>query len=1110
MSRKSLLHLLAGVCVCALLIGSATAATKAKDKAAKDKPKDDAPWTSGDFGALKWRLLGPALSSGRIGDIAVDPRDKAHYYVAVCSGNVWETKNAGITFEPIFDDQGSYSIGCVTIAPSRPGTVWVGSGENNSQRSVPYGDGVYKSEDGGKSWQNMGLKRSLHIGKIVVHPTNPDVVYVAAMGPLWGPGGDRGVYRTDDGGKTWTQALAIDENTGVVDLQMDPRDPHVLYAASYQRRRHVWTLIDGGPGSGIHKTTDGGKTWTKLTNGLPSADMGRIGLALAGPNPDVVYAIVEAANEKGGFFRSQDGGLNWEKRSSYVAGGPQYYNEIFADPKDTDRIYSMDTFTMVSEDGGKEWSRLGWKWKHVDEHALWIDPDDTRHMLIGNDGGLYETRDRGENWAYMANLPVTQFYRVAVDNAEPFYNVYGGTQDNNTQGGPSQTNYVHGISNREWYMLIGGDGFEPACDPTDPNIVYCQSQYGGLCRYDRLSGEALDIQPQPGEGEALRWNWDSPVLVSPHDHNRLYFACQKVFRSNDRGSGWKPVSGDLTRQIDRNKLEVMGRVWSVDAVAKNTSTSFYGNIVTMQESTLKEGLLLVGTDDGLVQVTGDGGANWTRIDGVKGVPAGTYVTDLEPSRFDANVIYASFDNHKRDDFKPYLFRSSDLGRTWTSISGNLPENGMVHTIALDHVDPELVFVGTEYGVFFTRDATNPKGAHWTQLKAGMPTIACRDLEIQRREGDLVVATFGRGFYVLDDYSLLRGLAPETLAKPAVVFPIKTARIFNFTSQFGYRGKGFQGAAFWTTENPPYGAVFTYNLKDGLESLKDQRRSAEKDKVKAGEPVSYPSWDALRAEDREVEPELVITVRDKAGNVVRRLKGDEGKGLHRVTWDMRYPSTDAIRLGGGGEDSPFRGESHGPLAPAGEYTMSISQRVLGIETELAGPVPFSTKLLGVHSTPAADLDAEVAFQKEAAELSRAVEGAGRVHGDAVEKVSYMRAAVMQTPRLDRALLARIDKLATKLADLDVALNGDDTVSRRQEPTAPGINGRVGQVMGGLDGNLAGATTTMREQLALAAKLFGPVLAELGGGVQDEIKALETELEKAGAPYTPGRIPAWSGK
>lgn len=1103
MFRKALL-LLAGVCVCALAAGSALSAPPSKDKT-KDKPKNEGPWSSSDFSALKWRGLGPALSSGRVGDFAVDPRDKAHYYVAVCSGGVWETRNAGITFEPIFDGEGSYSIGCVTVAPSRPGTVWVGTGENNSQRSVSYGDGVYKSLDGGRTWQNMGLKRSLHIGKIIVHPTDPDVVYVAAMGPLWGPGGDRGVYRTSDGGATWQQVLAIDENTGVVDLEMDPRDPEVIYAASYQRRRHVWTLINGGPGSGIHKTTDGGKTWTRLTGGLPSVDLGRIGLALAGPEPDVVYAIIEAAGDKGGFFRSTDGGLNWDKRGGYVAGSPQYYNEIVADPEVTDRVYSMDTFMMVTENGGKDWSRVGWDAKHVDEHALWIDPDNTKHMLTGNDGGMYETWDRGQNWAYMANLPVTQFYRVAVDNDVPFYNVYGGTQDNNTQGGPSQTRFVHGIANRDWFMLIGGDGFEPAPDPEDADIVYCQSQYGGLCRYDRLSGEALDIQPQPAEGEALRWNWDSPLLVSPHDHRRLYFACQKVFRSDDRGSGWKAVSGDLTQQIDRNRLEVMGRVWSVDAVAKNTSTSNYGNIVSLQESPLQEGLLLVGTDDGLVQVTTDGGANWSRTGHFKGVPDGCYVSDLEPSRFSRDVIYASFDNHKRDDFKPYLLRSDDLGRTWTSIAGNLPANGMVHSIAVDHVDPDLIFAGTEFGVFFTRNAADPKGAHWTQLKSGMPTIACRDLEIQRRENDLVVATFGRGFYVLDDYSPLRGLTPGTLEKPAVVFPIKPAKIFNFTSALGYRAKGFQGASFYTAANPPYGAVFTYNLKDGLETLKDKRQAAEKDKVKAGEPVYYPTWDELRAEDREVEPELILTVRDQAGNVVRRLKGDGGAGLHRTTWDMRYPSTGPISLGGGGPRSPWDGDDHGPLAPPGTYTVSLSQRVRGVESQLTAPVAFTTALLGVHSTPATDMEATVAFQKEAAELYRAVQGADKVLADAVEKLGYIREAVMQTPALDRTLLGRVDTLAAKLAELGVALDGDDTVSRRQEPTTPGISSRVGQVVSGLDGNLSGATTTMRDNLALADRLFKPVLAELSGGVQEELRAIEAELDRAGAPHTPGRMP-----
>lgn len=1101
MSRRALLLTMAAVCAGMFAAGTALAAPKAKDKPAKDA----APWSSGDLGALKWRGLGPALASGRVGDIAVDPRDKAHYYVGVASGGVWETRNAGITFEPIFDEQGSYSIGCVTLAPSRPGTVWVGSGENNSQRSVSYGDGVYRSLDGGRTWENMGLKRSLHIGKIIVHPTDPDVVYVAAMGPLWGPGGDRGVYKSTDNGATWQQVLAIDENTGVVDLEMDPRDPDIIYAASYQRRRHTWTLINGGPGSAIHKTTDGGKTWAKLTNGLPGVDLGRIGLALAGPNPDIVYAIVEAAEDKGGFFRSLDGGLNWEKRGGYMSSSPQYYNEIIADPRDADRVYSMDTFMMVTEDGGKEWERVGWEAKHVDEHALWIDPDDTRHMLTGNDGGLYETRDRGENWKFMANLPVTQFYRVAVDNAEPFYNVYGGTQDNNTQGGPSRTHFVHGISNREWFMLIGGDGFEPAPDPTNPDIVYCQSQYGGLCRYDRRSGEALDIQPQPAEGEALRWNWDSPLIVSPHDPRRLYFACQKVFRSDDMGSGWKPVSGDLTRQVDRNRLEVMGRVWGVDAVAKNNSTSFYGNIVSLAESPQKEGLLLAGTDDGLVQVTTDGGASWARVDAIKGVPEGSYVSDLEPSPFDLNVVFASFDNHKRDDFKPYLVRSDDLGRTWRSVSGDLPANGPVHTIALDHVDPDLWFAGTEFGVFFTRDG----GAHWTRLKSGMPTVACRDLEIQRRENDLVVATFGRGFYVLDDYTPLRGLTQATLQQPATIFPVKTARIHSFTSQLGYRGRGFQGADFYTAPNPPYGAVITYNLSEGLETLQEQRRAADKEKAKAGQPVPYPTWDELRAEEREVEPELLLTIRDAAGNVVRRLPGEGGKGLHRVAWDLHHPYTGPVSLGGGGPRSPWEGERRGPQVPPGTYSVSLSRRVRGVETQLAGPSSFTVELLGVHSTPDPDPQGTLAFAREAAELYRAVQGAGREHADAVEKVSYLREAVRLTPAVERGLLDRVDALALKLADLGVALDGDATVARLQEPTTPGLASRVDLVVSGLDGNLSGATTTMREGLAVAKRQFGPWLAGLEAATA-EIRAIEGELEKARAPYTPGRLPAWGDR
>ncbi|HEX2224599.1 MAG TPA: glycosyl hydrolase, partial [Thermoanaerobaculia bacterium] len=602
--------------------------------------------TADTFKNLKLREVGPALTSGRIIDLAVHPEQKATWYVAVASGGVWKTINAGITWTPLFDDTGSYSVGCITMDPNNPMVLWVGSGENNSQRSVGYGDGVYKSTDGGKSWTNMGLKNSEHIGKILVDPRDSDVVYVAAQGPLWNAGGDRGLYKTTDGGKTWKPVLTISENTGISDIVFDPRDPDILYATSYQRRRHVWTMINGGPEGGIHKTMDGGATWKKVMTGLPKEDIGRIGLAISPADPEVIYAIVEAARQTGGFFRSVDGGGNWEKRSNYVSGSGQYYQEIFPDPKNPDRVYSVDVFSRVTDDGGRTWRNIGNRNRHVDDHVIWIDPDNTDHLLIGGDGGLYETWNRGEVWDFKPNLPVTQFYRVSVDESRPFYYIYGGTQDNFSLGGPSRTANVHGIANSDWFITRGGDGFETVVDPKDPNLVYSQAQHGALVRYDRKTGETLDIQPQDEvTGAALRFNWDSPVIISPHSNTRLYFAANRLFRTDDRGNSWKAISPDLTRQIDRNKLKVMGRYWSIDAVAKNASTSFYGNIVSLDESPKQENLVYIGTDDGLIQVTENAGGSWRKVERFPGVPENTYVSSIVASQHDAGTVFAAFDNH---------------------------------------------------------------------------------------------------------------------------------------------------------------------------------------------------------------------------------------------------------------------------------------------------------------------------------------------------------------------------------------------------------------------------------------------------------------------------------
>ncbi|MFI5204090.1 MAG: WD40/YVTN/BNR-like repeat-containing protein, partial [Flavobacteriales bacterium] len=676
------------------------------------------------YSFLSFRGIGPAITSGRISDIAVNPKNKAQWYVTAASGGVWKTDNAGTTFTPVFDEQGSFSIGCVSLDPSNPNVVWVGTGENNNQRSVCYGDGVYKSEDGGKTWKNVGLSKSEHIGNIVIDPTNSNIVYVAAYGPLWSAGGERGVYKTVDGGKTWKQIHNVSEHTGCNEVHMDPRNPKILYAAFHQRRRHQWTYIGGGPESALYRSTDAGETWNKVVTGFATGDIGRIGLAISPVNPDVVYAIVEAKEKATGFYKSTDRGVSWNKMSGHATSG-NYYMEIFAHPTEINTVFSVDTWAQKTLDGGKTFIPVGERYKHVDNHVFYIDPAQPEHMLLGCDGGLYETWDGAANWEFKANLPVTQFYKVSVDNAKPFYNVYGGTQDNNSLGGPSRTVSANGITNADWFITVGGDGFETVIDPVDPNILYSQWQYGGLIRYDRKTGEALDIKPKEQEGDAAyRWNWDSPLIISAHSNTRLYFACNRVFRTDDRGNNWKAISPDLTRQEDRNKWPVMGKVWSMDAVAKNKSTTIYGNVTAISESRINHDLIYAGTDDGLIQVTTNGGANWIKTDKFSGVPDRVLVQGVYASKHNENVVYATFNNHRNGDFKPYLMKSADKGKTWASISSNLPQRGSTYCMAEDHKNPNLLFVGTEFGVYFTLNG----GTSWMKLGGGLPTICVHDME----------------------------------------------------------------------------------------------------------------------------------------------------------------------------------------------------------------------------------------------------------------------------------------------------------------------------------------------------------------------------------------------
>lgn len=1088
---------------------SLTSPILAAKPAKEEAKKDEGPLASATFAGLALRSIGPAFTSGRIADMAVDPTDAKVWWIAAASGGVWKTTNSGTTWAPVFDGEGSYSIGALTIDPKNPNVVWVGTGENNNQRSVAYGDGIYRTLDGGKSWKKMGLEKSEHIGRILVDPRDSRVVWVAAYGPLWSGGGERGVYRSADSGETWTQVLKVSDDTGVADILLDPRDPDTIYAAAHQRRRHVWTLVGGGPESAIHKSVDGGKTWRKLDSGMPKGDIGRIGLALSPQNPDVVYAIVEAEADQGGFFRSTDRGESWEKRSGHSTSG-NYYTEIFADPHQFDRIYSMDTFLQVTDDGGKSFRGLGEKAKHVDNHVIWVDPQDADHYLVGCDGGLYESFDRAATWRFFENLPITQFYRLGIDDALPFYNVCGGTQDNYTLCGPSRTKRFQGPANEDWEVAQGGDGFWTVTDPTDPNIVYAEAQHGALTRYDRKSGENLDIQPQPGAGEApLRWNWDSPLVLSPHSPTRLYFAANRLFRSDDRGGSWRAISPDLSRQLDRNQLKVMGRIQRPEAVAKNASTSIYGNIVALAESPLAEGLLFVGTDDGLVQVSENGGGEWRRGESFPGVPANTYVSRLVASRHDAATVYAAFDNHKMGDFKPYVLKSGDRGRSWVSIAGDLPERGTVYAVVEDPKDRNLLYAGTEFGLFFTPDG----GKKWIQLKGGLPTIQVRDLAIQEREDDLVVATFGRGFYILDELATLRGLDAAKLDAEAILFPPGKAQLFVPGSRIGDRERGFLGETYYAAANPPFGATFTWYLKDAPKTMKEARAEAEKKAIEEKRDIAYPTLAILRAETEEEAAVVAVTVVDDQGATVRRLETKPAKGMQRLTWDLRYPAADpAAKVV---TTAPFSVPAQGPFAAPGRYRARLELTSAG-STKLLGEADFEVEALSLATLPAKDRAAVRDWQRKTARLQRAVLGAENLTGELGERLALLRIAVdaPQAGAVPAARNAELDRrlraLELELAKISIALSGDRFLRARNEADLPSISERVQNVVFSSWSSTAEPTQTQRDAYAIAGAAFTRELARLKKFVEVDLAAVEQEMERDGAPWTPGRLPVWQAE
>jgi photosystem II stability/assembly factor-like uncharacterized protein len=1051
--------------------------------------------------SLKLRGIGPAVMGGRIADIAVSPTDKNTWYIAVGSGGLWKTTNRGISWQPVFDSQKSYSIGSVTIDPNNSDVIWVGTGENVSGRHVAWGDGVYKSLDGGKNWNQMGLEKSEHIGKILVDPRNSDVVFVAAEGPLWSSGGERGLYKTMDGGKTWQLTLNIDENTGVTDIEFNPSNPDVMYAAAYQRRRQTWSLMAGGPKSGIYKSTDNGDTWRQIKTGLPSGDIGKIGLAVTQANSEIVYATIEANDSEKGFYRSLNKGESWEKRNSYISGGtgPHYYQEIEASPQNPELVYQMDVFYHVTRDGGKTFDYLGTgREKHSDNHALWIDPDDGNHLISGTDGGLYESYDEGTTWRHFENLPISQFYKLGLDNSEPFYNIVGGAQDLGTLIGPSRTMNTEGVRNQDWYVPLGADGYDSVFDPENPNIVYMEIQEGTLHRLDRTTEEVINIQPQPEPNDPPeRWNWDAPIQISPHNNKRIYFGSQRVWKSENQGNSWTPISKDLTTNTNRYELKTLdNRVWSVDDLHDTGAMSKYATLTSISESPKVEGLLYTGSDDGLVHVSEDGGQNW-RKSALPKVPERSFINDIEASNHDANTVFAIADAHKFGDYSAYLFMSADRGRTWKSIAGDLPSNTIVWVIKQDRVDENLLFIGTEYGIYFSPN----KGTNWIKLNAGVPTIAFRDVELHPRDNDLVGATFGRGFYVLDDYSPLRDISSAIKNKVNTMFSVRDAWWYIPSVPMQAKGKPSQGTTSFAAENPPFGAVFTYYLSDVPETAKTERKNSEKALREKNANIPFPGWEQLFEESKEDEPQILLLVSDEKGNPVRWIKGSAKKGMHRANWDLRLPAPDPISLSQPAFKPPWAGDPEGPRAAPGNYNVALFVAHNGMLKAQGEPQKFTVKPVPSIATNT-DFKTIAEFQAKTREMLRQISSAGRTMGEASNRIRHMKAALLETPKATQKLFADLNQLEQQLAELRKRLYGDPVRQRLSENAAPSIQSRVGHVAYGHWETTQNPTETFKRNIEIAEADFSKFRVDLSA-YNKALEVYETALEKAGAPYTPGR-------
>jgi photosystem II stability/assembly factor-like uncharacterized protein len=878
---------------------------------------------------LEFREIGPAVMGGRIDDFGVVESNPNIVYVGTASGGVWKTTNNGTTWEPVFDKEGVSTIGDIAIAPSDPAVVWVGTGEPNNRQSSSWGDGIYKSLDAGKTWQNMGLRATLHIGRIVIHPKNPEVVYAAALGHLWGPNPERGVYKTTDGGKTWNQVLKINADTGVSDIAMDPESPDTLYAAAYERRRTPFGFNGGGPDGGIYKTVDGGATWKKLTKGLPyenGGDVGRIGLDIYRKDSNIVYAIVQ--HEKGGTYRSEDKGETWKKMGD-TNPRPSYYSQIRIDPNNDLRIWELGAQMFYSEDGGKTFLTQRVKGIHGDFHAMWIDPADSSHVITGCDGGIHWSYDNGRTWDFINTIAIGQFYEVGLDNEKP-YKICGGLQDNGSWCGPSMSLTRDGIINSDWTLMPGGDGFYARIDYAEPWIVYTESQDGHISRRDEHTAQQREIMPEAKVGEPhYRFQWNSPMEVSSHDHKTIYYGGNYLFKSTDRGDSWTRLGGDLTTGVDRNKLQVFGKTPDKNTLSRHDGVEEYPTITTLNESPLTADVLWVGTDDGNLQVTRDGGKTWKNVaERVPGLPKGTYVTRVVASKYAEGAAFATFDGHRTDDYNVYLFQTSDYGETWRAIRNGIPDSaGTVHVVREHPKSRNLLFAGTEFGLWVSWD----HGSNWTALKNNFPTVPVDDIEIQAEQNDLVLATHGRSIWIFDDMTPIEKFDAGVANSDMTFFGPRTATLWDLRDR-----RWSAGQKMFTGKNPPYGAILNYYLKQALppEPPKAAKDEKDKDKEKEKKETAAPGGEqkgkseaAASKENKEdqenKEGKTKISVYDKDNKLVREFDGPGKAGVNRTNWDLRWnspavPTPEQLEAAAAGFDFGPRG----PLVEPGKYTIKI--------------------------------------------------------------------------------------------------------------------------------------------------------------------------------------------